>query len=229
MAWPKVFNFHFYGILPIRLKIESFDRKYLDRNPSTFLIFQHLDLGVGGLRAFLGGSGGSQSNYIIPAQQIGLSAHVPSLSVYFLPRSMQDFLLSNQKSRLKDSYRNQTESENPRPPIKHIIPTGLSSISERDGHRRQAGEFYAVLCILGSYGIAIWIGGRGLYRFTDEGRRWSGGIMLVLASILALTATIAGGSGCPPWRWYKCLHDYQNHSEYQQTFQHGEPYHSTFP
>ena len=92
--------------------------------------------------------------------------------------------------------------------------------SDSDG--RDIREFYGVLGIFARYIASMWIGGNGLYLFIDERKRWRGSILIALASILVIVATITGGSGCPPWRWGHCWHDHQQQTEYRQTFEHGE-------
>jgi hypothetical protein len=120
-----------------------------------------------------------------------------------------------QQPNLKTAHDYQQEIEYPRTPVKYVAPERLLLVGERNG--RQAGEFYGVLFILACYGFAMWIGGTGLYRFVDEGRRWNGGFLIALALTLALIGTLSGGFDRLPWHWGQSS---RQHSEYRQTFQH---------
>ena len=65
-----------------------------DYESGLLFAFHQLNLSFSSIRTFMSSLSRSQSDYIIPAHQISLPAHVPSLSMYFLPRSVQNFLLA---------------------------------------------------------------------------------------------------------------------------------------
>jgi len=213
ISWPYVYKVDHYFVGFRRINSVEIQRSNLDTRP--LLALHHLDLIVSSLGTFLSGISGYQSNFIIATHQISLSAHVPSLSMYFLSRSKQDFLLSSQQPHLLPAYVSQDSSEYPLPPVKKVFPPRFVNISNGDGW--DARDFYAVYCIccLGCYIASMWIGGNGLYLWSDERRRWRGGILIALATILVIAATITGASGCPPWRWVQCLHDCQQQNEYR--------------
>jgi transposase len=49
----------------------------------------------------------------------------------------------------------------------------------------------------------------------EDGRRFSGRIIFVGGLLLYLAAALSSMIGCLPWDWWRCLHDCQDHSEYQ--------------
>jgi hypothetical protein len=131
------------------------------------------------------------------------------LAIYRLPCEFEQY-------HLQHSNYDQPEIECPRPPVQNVVQKRLLLISKRYG--RQWSEGYGVLFILTSYGLAIWLGGCGVYRFVYEGRRWSGSVIIALAFTLAMGATLSGGFNCLPWHWGRCG-KYQG-GAYRQYLQH---------
>ena len=139
-----------------------------DFQPRPFFVFNHLNLGVSGLGTFLGGSSGSQSDFIIPAHQVSLPAHVPRLSMYFSPRSVQDFFLAFQK----------TDLQNQRNSLQNIHYH--ESKSEYHESECVPGDFFGslILVTICAAGLLAW----SFYLYYN--RRWvRGTLVFALASV----------------------------------------------
>jgi IS1 family transposase len=132
-----------------------------------------------------------------------LALHQRSLFIHEIGLSFDSNKGATGNKYADGANRNKKSVETPRPPVENVVQSGLVFI--RYGHRRTAGEFYAVLGILGCYFSSILLGVWGLERFS-QGHHWSGGSLLAFAVLLNVGATGTGGSGCLPWQWWDCLH-----------------------
>lgn len=104
-----------------------------------------------------------------------------------------------------DSGNGQDAVENPKHPISPI---------PRYRHGGKFADVYGLYCICGGCLVSIILICWGMFRLED-GRRFSGRIIFVGGLLLYLAAALSSMIGCLPWDWWRCLHDCQDHSEYQ--------------
>jgi len=131
-------------------------------------------------------------------QDVRLPIHIVSLTLDS-PKG------SEQQPNLQSANQDQQAAENPQPPIK---PTPCYR------HGGKFADSYGMLCIIVTLLTCIPLCGWGLIRITD-GHRLSGWLLVLAAIVLDVLACASGVIGCLPWDWGKCLHDGQEHSQYQ--------------
>jgi hypothetical protein len=134
-----------------------------------------------------------------------LPAHDYTLPFYFMGLLPDGSKRSAQKPYLQESNNDQEEAETP------VGPVGPSSAYRHGG---KFADSYGLLCIFGSYGLMGIFGFWGLCRI-DRGLLWSGWFILGSGLAIGIIGCVSGVIGCLPWDWGRCLHDGQEHTDYQ--------------
>ncbi len=150
--------------------------------------------------------------------QISLAFHESSLHLHggSLAINKPNGTVSENSANYADRYKQQIKE--PRTPVENVVPGRFVLV--RYGHHRTAGEFYAVLGILGCYAIAFLAGVVGLERW--ESSRWLGGALIALALLSCPVGTITGGSRLLAWYRWGYLHRNADEKSHQQHLPHGE-------
>jgi IS1 family transposase len=150
----------------------------------------------------------SRGNHLLP-----LSAHPHSLSRGFSRLMLDEFERPTQQNYLQNPDSNQEKIESPSTPV------GQISLRATYRHGGKFADDYGVLTIilcLPMSGIMMAI---GLLvgcprRLLAGGRRWWGFVLFGFGLLLDIAACLSGAIGCLPWDWWHCLHDGQEHSQY---------------
>ena len=166
--------------------------------PSPFLIDENTNTFLSGLGVGFGDLDGC-------LKDAGLPVHIVRLPFHQVSLPLDGLKGTTQKNHLEYTNDSEQSSESPISPVRPIPCY------------RHGGKFadsYGMLCIIASMLLCIPLGGCGGILIM-RGRKVIGWALLVSAILLDVTAAASGIIGCLPWDWWRCLHDGQEHSEYQ--------------